>query len=65
MEDSPHLSANSENAWQESSPKAMLRRWLGIGLEMDCETQNTLSRTIRAMITHTCGLTLKETYTTN
>ena len=63
-EDSPYLSANSGNAWQESSNKAMLRRRLGIGPELDRETQNTLSRTIRAMITHTCGLTLKETYTT-
>lgn len=63
-ETSPYPSANSENAWQESSTKAMLRRWLGIGPELDRETQNTLSRTIRAMITHTCGLSLKETYTT-
>lgn len=62
-ENSPHPSANSENAWQESSSKAMLRRRLGIGPELDRETQNTLSRTIRAMITHTCGVTLKETYT--
>lgn len=63
-ENSPDPSANSEIAWQESSHKAMLRRRLGIGPELDRETQNTLSRTIRAMITHTCGLTLKETYTT-
>lgn len=42
----------------------MLRRRLGIGPELDRETQNTLSRTIRAMIIHTYGLSLKETYTT-
>lgn len=37
-ENSPHLSANSENAWQESSNKAMLRRRLGIRPELDRET---------------------------
>ena len=62
--DKAYLSANKENAWQESSNKAMLRCRLGIGPELDRKTQNTLSRTIRAMITHTCGLTLKKTYTT-
>lgn len=41
----------------------MLRRRLGIGPELDRETQNYLSRTIRSMISHTCGLSLKETYT--
>lgn len=41
----------------------MLRRCLGIGAELDCETQNRLSRTIRSMISHTCGLSLEETYT--
>lgn len=63
-EDSSYLSAISENAWQESSNKAMLRHWLGIGPELDLKTQNTLSQTICTIITHTCGLTLKETYTT-
>lgn len=63
-ENSPDPSTESKIAWQESSYKAMLRHRLGIGPELDRETQNTLSRTIRAMITHKCGLTLKETYTT-
>lgn len=53
----------SKTTWQESSNKAILRRRLGIGPELDRETQNRLSRTIRSMISHTCDLSLKETYT--
>lgn len=53
----------SKTSWQEASNKVILCRRLGIGPKLDCETQNCLSRTIRSMISHTCGLSLKETYT--
>lgn len=58
------LPDSDDNGWQESSTKAMLRRRLGISADLNRETQNQMSRTIRSLITHTCGLTLTDTYTT-
>lgn len=62
-EENRDLPGSDDNGWQESSTKAMLQRRLGIGADLNRETQNQMSRAIRSLISHTCGLTLTETYT--
>lgn len=54
------MSESQDQPWQESSTKAILRRRLGISADLDRETQNKLSRTIRTLVSHECGLSLKE-----
>lgn len=55
---------SDDNGWQEFSTKAILWRRLGMDADLNRETQYEMSQAIWSFISHTCGLTLTDTYTT-